>query len=111
MLPIQRQISKKNVKILFPDANLQRVFNHYPSLEARYGEDLAMKIAVRMSLLSAARHLGLIPRRPPIRLKPVDGSNVQYTVDLILPRRLRFGALKGKSAPKQVEEIQILAVD
>lgn len=106
---------KRTVKIRFPDANLQRIFNTYASLQVRYGEDLAIKIAVRMNLLSAARHLGQIPQQPPIRLKPIDGSGIQYTVDLILPHRLRFGALISKSSlraqAKHVEEIQILAVD
>jgi hypothetical protein len=92
------------------------VFNDYAQLEARYGAPLAVKIATRMAVLASARHLGLVPRRPPIRLRSSE-SDGQFTVDLSPPRRLRFSVLNGQLSSQNdvdeaaVEEIEVIGVD
>lgn len=100
------------MRIKFLSAKVQRIFNDYASLEALYGADLAAKVAVRMSVLVAARHLGLVPRHPPIRLRPVDSLRGQFTVDLTPPRKLRFGTgLATSQDDHKIEEIEIIAID
>ena len=105
------------MKIRFQSAKLRHIFNDYPLLQARYGEELADTIATRLAVLSAARHLGAVPRLPPVRLQSLHRSTTQFTVDLIPPRKLRFAVLKAGAAatdgPKNghVGEIEVLAVD
>jgi hypothetical protein len=105
------------VRISFPDAGTQQVFNDYARLEAQYGPSLAVKIATRLAVLAAARHLGLVPRRPPIRLRACDDRAGHFTVDLTVPRRLRFcpsnlsvGGDRRLDA-RLVEEIDVVGVD
>jgi hypothetical protein len=107
------------VRIRFTDKKMQRVFNDYVQLEARFGAELATKIATRMAVLAAARDLGRIPRRPPIRLRPLDGSPGRFSVDLVPPRRLTFGALSGHAGngdgndvdKSRIEEIEVFGVE
>ncbi len=77
----------------FTDAKIRRLFNDFGLLCDRYGVDLAEIIATRMGVLRGAKHLGLVPQRPPVSLRPVDGSPLAFTVDLAPPRKLAFGAL------------------
>ncbi len=109
------------MRICFPDARMQRVFNDFAQLEARFGAELATSIATRMAVLAAARNLGRVPARPPIRLRALNGLPGQYSVDLLPPRRLRFGALNGYVVVHkgekndahgiQIEEIEVLGVE
>jgi hypothetical protein len=97
------------------------VFNDYAQLESRFGVELAVKIATRMATLAAARDLGRIPRRPPIRLRSLGGSPSQYSVDLVPPHRLRFSAVNVRARIEkwgndnvgrgQIEEIEVLGVE
>jgi len=105
------------VRISFSDAGTQQVFNSYARLEAQYGASLAVKIATRLAVLASARHLGLVPQRPPIRLRVSDDRPWHFTVDLIVPRRLRFcpsnlpvGGDRSLDA-RLVEEIDVVGVD
>jgi hypothetical protein len=101
----------------FQNAKDQTLFNDYNLLQSRYGRELANKIANRMAMLKAARHLGMIDRGPPILLAPINGSAKQYSVSLKPPRRLRFAAAKAESTRSreldlsQVQDIEILGVD
>jgi hypothetical protein len=103
------------VRICFPDATTQRVFNDFQKLEQRYGPVLAIRIATRLSVLAAARQLSLVPRRAPIRLRCHDNSRGAFTVDLSIRHRLSFHALDistwlhtlDKSA---IEEIEVTGV-
>ncbi len=106
------------MRICFPDARTQRVFNDYAQLEARFGAELATKIATRMAVLAAARDLGRVPGKPPIRLRALDGSPGQFSVDLLPSRRLRFGALNGALNGEEcdvdksrVKEIEVSGVE
>jgi len=105
------------VRISFADAGTQQVFNDYARLEAQYGASLAVKIATRLAVLASARHLGLVPRRPPIRLRACDNNVGHFTVDLTVPRRLHFRtsnlSVGGKRSldAKLVEEIDVVGVD
>jgi plasmid maintenance system killer protein len=109
------------VRIGFPDASIQRVFNDYVQLESRYGVELAVKIATRMATLAAARDLGRIPSRPPIRLRSLGGSPGQYSVDLLPPHRLRFSAVNLRPRIEKsendnvdrsrIEEIEVIGVE
>ena len=110
------------MRIGFRDAQTQRVFNDYKSLETRFGPQLAARIASRMAMLMAADDLGRVPRRRPIRLRPVDGSPGQFVVDLAPPLRLRFDALDGDASigpwedddarrRTRIKEIEVVGVD
>lgn len=120
MLPIAYQNSELGVRITFPDASTQRVFSDYGQLEARFGKNLASKIATRLAALAAARNLGRIPRRPPIGLRPL-GAPGHYAVDLPPGHRLRLSAVNGNGVANegrqddvdggQIEEIEVLGVD
>jgi hypothetical protein len=104
------------VRICFPDEKTQRLFNDYGLLSSRFGNHVARKIAIRMALLKAARHLGMIDDRPPVRLTRVDNSIDQFTVDLVPPKKLRFAAHNTSpiDAPEElsrVEEIEIIGIE
>jgi len=106
------------VQICFPDAGTHRIFNDYTQLEARFGPELAASIATRLAVLAAARNLGRVPDRPPIRLCTLIGTPGQFSVDLLPPRRLRFSASNGSAKGRGndvdrigIEEIEVLGVD
>lgn len=100
------------MEIGFPDAQSQRLFNDYALLTKRYGSELAAKIATRLGVLRAAKHLALIPRSPPLRLQHVDGSAVAFSVELTSAHKLRFRIPKknGSLPLDRVTEVEILDV-
>jgi len=106
------------VLIGFQDAASQRVFNDYDLLKSRFGHQLARKIANRMAMLKAAKHLGMVDDRPPVRLRKVNGRSHHFTVDLMGSHKLRFAApikSSGQTIPQRdfsvVDEIEILGVE
>lgn len=104
------------MKILFRERQAQRTFNDHSILEVRYGSELATKIATRLAVLDVAPNLSVVPRRPPIGLRPVDGATGQFTVDLAGSRRLRFIGLDRSGTnptadPAEIEEIEVIGVD
>lgn len=109
------------MRISFPDARTQRVFNDYDQLEAHFGAQLAAQIATRMAVLAAAKDLGRVPYRPPIRLRALKESPGQFSVDLMAPHRLRFGVAdshagvdkkgKGDVDRTRIEEIEVFGVE
>lgn len=105
------------MNICFPDSATATEFNELKRLERRFGTDLAVRIATRIGILMAARHLAEVPTKPPIRLRTFDTRAGQFTVDLRGPKRLRFGAIKdyaqknGRIVCETVEEIEVLGVD
>jgi hypothetical protein len=106
------------VLIGFPDAASQRVFNDYDLLQSRFGPRIAQRIANRMAMLKAAKHLGMVDNRPPIRLHKVTGRWNEFTVDLLGSQTLRFAARirsGGQTPPLRdlrfVDEIEILGVE
>jgi len=106
------------VLIGFPDATSQRVFNDYDLLKSRFGLRLARKIANRMAMLKAAKHLGMIDDCPPVRLRRVNGYSDHFTVDLLGSQRLRFAARVRSGRQRSplrdhslVNEIEILGVE
>lgn len=117
LLPIKKRFYGAVVRIGFPDSRTQRLFNNRALLEARYGDALAARIAVRLAVLGAARRLSVVPRHPPVRLDRARDRPAVFTVDLTPGRRLRFvavGAGAGDGAgcdPAAAEEIEVLGVD
>jgi len=102
------------VDIGFTDAKIRRLFNDFGLLCDRYGVDLAEIIATRMGVLRGAKHIGLVPQRPPVSLRPVDGSPLAFTVDLAPPRKLRFVALDcgpDQIALERVQKIEVFGVE
>ena len=109
------------VRIRFPTSRMQRVFSDYTQLESRFGAQLAARIATRLAVLEAAKDLERVPRRPPIRLRALNGSPGRFSVDLLPPHRLTFSAVnsdscihKGRSDDvdrAKVEEIEVLGVE
>ena len=109
------------MRISFLDAKMQRVFNDYSQLEVHFGARLATQIATRLAVLAAAKDLGRVPRRPPIRLRALNGSPGQFSVDLLSPHRLRFSAVDGQGGINggdegnvdrtRIEEIEVVGVE
>jgi plasmid maintenance system killer protein len=120
-LPVALHFSELGVRISFPDAKTQRVFNDYDQLEAHFGAQLAAQIATRMAVLAAAKDLERVPRRPPIRLRALKDSSGQFSVDLMAPHRLRFGVVdshagidkkeKDNVDRTRIEEIEVFGVE
>jgi hypothetical protein len=105
------------VKICFPNSATEADFSELRRLERRFGADVAVRIATRIGVLMAARHLADVPTKPPIRLRAFDTQTGQFTVDLGGSKRLRLGALKayaqknGRVVCETVERIEVLGVD
>ena len=105
------------MKVGFRDGRVQRLFNDHAKLEARYGADVAIRIATRMALLTVARNLSVLPARPPIGFKAVDDEPGHFTVDLKAPLCLRFIGQGWKSRRSkantlgQIEEIEVIGVE
>lgn len=105
------------MRIGFPDARTQRLFNSRGLLAERYGDALAARIAVRLAVLGAARRLSLVPRESPVRLARARDRPAVFTVDLTPGRRLLFGVVSAGAGdgagcdPAEIEEIEILDVD
>jgi hypothetical protein len=104
------------VRIFFREGKAKQTFSDHAELEARFGADLAARIATRLALFEAVRNLEAVPRRPPIALRQVDGSIGEFTVDLANSRKLHFLGLDGDGDqptddPGAVVEIEVLGVD
>jgi len=107
------------LRISFSDNETRRMFNDYGLLEAQFGPELAVRIATRLAVLAAARDLGRVPRRPPIRLRPTGGGRGRFAVDLAPARRLLFTAsvVRGRNGEERdvdealVEEIEVSGVE
>lgn len=107
------------LRIRFRDDDARRAFNAYDQLEKRYGAHLATRIATRLAVLAAARDLGRVPRKPPIRLRALDGGHGRFAVDLAPPHRLLFavsgahgdGGEVGHVDEALVDDIEVLGVE
>ena len=105
------------MKIGFRDGGTQQLFNDHVRLEARYGSEVADKIASRMALLSVAKSLGQLPTCAPIRLRPYDGVPGLFTMDLGRQHRLQLLAIGEKAAPggplvpEATKEIQVIGIE
>jgi hypothetical protein len=105
------------LRLCFPDSAAEAEFSELGRLERRYGPALALRIATRIGVLIAARHLAEVPTEPPIHLRAFDTRAGQFTVDLGSSKRLRFRASKGyaqkngRIVRETVEEIEVLSVD
>lgn len=105
------------MKIGFQDGRTQRLFNDHIRLEARYGSEVANKIASRMALLSIAPNLAKLPARPPIRFRPDPRTSELFVLDVGAEHRLRFSGVDGKakrgkrSALETIEEIEVIGIE
>lgn len=105
------------MKIGFRDDRTQRLFNDHVRLEARYGSDVADKIASRMALLSIVPNLAKLPARPPIRFRLDPRSLGLFAVDVGAVHRLRFSGVgekaKRRKAPalEAIEEIEVIGIE
>ena len=104
------------MKVGFPNGRTQRLFNDPVRLEARYGSDVAEKIALRMAVLAVAKNLAVVPTRSPIRLRGDGDSAGRFQVDLVGARRLVFTAtmadttrVRANSLIK-IQEIEVIGV-
>ena len=81
------------MEIAFRTRKLERTFNAADALRKTYGARMARVIMMRMSVLKAARNLGLVPTTPPDRRHQLSGDrDEQFAVDLVHPHRLVFEA-------------------
>lgn len=106
-----------SVKIGFHDDRTWRLFNDHVRLEARYGSDVADKIASRMALLSIAPNLAKLPARPPIRFRRDARMSGQFLLDIGAEHSLRFSGVgeRAKSrkatALETIEEIEVIGIE
>lgn len=105
------------MKVGFRDARVQGLFNDHAGLEARYGSEIAAKVATRMALLVAANNLAVLPRQSPVGFQAVSNAPGHFTMDLGDNHRLRFVACDGGKPPQKpgelhhVEEIEVIGVE
>lgn len=77
--------------ISFAKKKVAKTFNRERDLEKAYGKRQASVIKLRMAVLNAAAHLGMVPTRKPERCHELDGERKeQFAVDLVHPQRLVF---------------------
>ena len=107
------------MEIAFKTKRLQKVCNSHALLQKTYGQQLAKKITVRLSVLRHARNLSLVPTEPPIRRHQLRGDRDEtYAVDLGPRQRLVFAPNHdttprnddGGIAIERVTAIEILEV-
>lgn len=105
------------MKVGFQDSRTRQLFNDHVRLEARYGSDVADRIASRMALLSVAANLAKLPARPPIHFRPDGHTSELFTLDVGAQHRLRFKGVGGKAkrgkapALETIEEIQVIGIE
>lgn len=77
--------------IAFRTRKLEKTFNSEKELQRAYGQRMAKAIMIRLSVLSAARVLEMVPVTPPDRRHELKGDYAgHYAVDLVHPHRLIF---------------------
>jgi len=77
--------------IVFKSQRLAQIFNSEIILTKKYGIKVSRAIMIRMSVLSNARTLDLVPKTPPERCHQLKGSRKgQFAVDLDKTLRLIF---------------------
>lgn len=105
------------MRVCFPNSAAEADYNERTRLERRYGQLLAERIGTRLQVLSAARHLALVPKTPPIALRIIDPQGAQFSVALGDSKRLRFRATEGCKYKdghvllETVSEVEVLGVD
>lgn len=77
------------MQVCFSDQALLDLCGSRASLIKYFGQQLARKIATRLSMLAAAPELDLVPTASPIGLTAVDGQGT-YSVALVGDHRLFF---------------------
>ena len=99
------------MEICFSDAPLCAVFNTYDLLRDRYGDEVAHKLAIRMSVLASVPVLSAVPSTPPFELCP-DADASTYTVKVGARHRLRFRPIDGRPKispnPDTVTKIEVI---
>ena len=81
------------MNIDFRNSRIRKRLNAEGALQKAYGARMARVIMMRMAVLKAARHLGLVPTTPPERRHQLVGDrDEQFAVDLVHPYRLVFAA-------------------
>jgi proteic killer suppression protein len=77
--------------ISFAKRTLAKTFNEDRELTKAFGARMAGVIKLRMAVLHAAAHLGLVPTTRLERCHQLNGDREgQFAVDLVHPRRLVF---------------------
>lgn len=105
------------MKVGFCDSRTERLFNDHERLEARYGAELAIRIATRMAMLVTAKNLSVLPIRAPIGFQAIGGKPDHFSVDLGAPYCLRFVGLDGRVRRRKadklryIEEIEVIGVE
>jgi plasmid maintenance system killer protein len=105
------------MKVGFCDSRTQRLFNDHERLEARYGAEVAIRVATRMEMLVIAKNLSVLPTRPPIGFQAIGDQTDQFSVDLGAPYCLRFVGLDGRvwrgkaDKLRHIEVIEVIGVE
>lgn len=105
------------MKVGFCDSRTQRLFNDHERLEARYGAEVAIRIATRMAMLVVAKNLSVLPVRSPIGFRAIVDTPDHFSVDLGAPNYLRFVGLDGRARRRKadklrhIEEIEVIGVE
>ena len=105
------------MRVGFFDNRIQRLFNDHERLEARYGAEVAIRIATRMAMLVVAKNLSVLPARLPIGFRAILDTPDHFSVDLGDPHSLRFVGLDGRARRRKadklrhIEEIEVIGVE
>ena len=70
------------MRIAFTSAASARMFSELRQLTDAFGPEVAYKLANRLSLLSAADNLALVPTSPPIGCRTLDGEGTRFAVSV-----------------------------
>jgi hypothetical protein len=102
------------VRIAFASAASARMFSELRLLTDAFGPEVAYKLANRLSLLSAADNLALVPTSPPIGCRTLDGEGTRFAVSVSENLRLVFmadGADGSAAGLSKITAIEIGGVE
>lgn len=79
------------MEINFADKKLAKIMNDMKGCQKKFGQNMAKKIMMRLSVLKAAKNLAEVPPEKPDRRHALSGDRKgQFAVDLDHPFRLIF---------------------
>jgi plasmid maintenance system killer protein len=97
--------------VVFADKKLKRALENDKERQKRFGHDMAKKIQLRVSALTAAESLGDFwpPLSPPERCHELKADlDGYFSMDVVHPYRLLFKALDNPSNTSVQLELELL---
>ncbi len=111
LLPTELHRVGDSLDIIFRDHVARDLFCRRERLERALGPELARIVCCRLAVLRAAPMLDMVPKGPPIGLRPVRGSQAAFAVSLGASHRLRFETARPRADGGEVTCITIVGVE